>query len=835
MLRKALIVSWLAVVMLIAPASVSAAVPPLVRPLDRPYAIPNGLDGRHLAIYGSHGRYYNASDSLWMWQRARVHTTVEDLFTSAFVQPYLVPMLENAGAVVLQPRERDTATEEYILPADSARGTSDWVRVVEGHSEHHFYHKATQHRHDTLCYPAAVDKPGHYALYTRYCTHEGSITRAHYIVRHCGQETRLEVNQQMCSDLWVYLGTFAFGDQADENAILVTSEGREGEVVTSASFKIGGGMGSIERGGVTSGGPRWTEAARYWLEYAGYPDSIWSQCSDTNDYRDDLFAHPRWINYLASGSRRIPNKRGANVPLDAALAFHSDAGVTYTDSVIGSLIIYCNKSVSGSRTYPDGRSRELSGRLAEQVNRELLRDIRAEWDTAWTDRGVKNARYAEARHSEVPTILLELLSHQNFADMRYGLDPRFRRAVSRSIYKGILRYLRGEDAVVQPLPVHALRCELTGDSTCHLSWLATPDTLEPGALPTGYVVYQRQDEQDWDNGTYTTEAELRLTLEAGHRYDFRVTAVNDGGASLPSAIVSAGRPAAADAKRVLVLDGFTRLAAPDTYPTADSLFAGFRPDSYGVADGYDRSYIGSQYETDRRLEWLSDDAPGYGASHADYAYRLTRGNTHDMSVQHGRELLAAGYAYCSMQAEALTEADTALWQDYAAVDIALGLQRSEAGDSLSQAFPPTLRRALSCCQRPILLSGAYLSHEASRPDVQAFARMVLGYKPRAPHATASGEVTLLSTLPQATLHVQQTPDEQLLVAEQVDGILPADKAGRVLVRYADTGIAAAVAVQRVDTTAAQGAEKRLIYAFPLESSPEFSDIYIQSINWLTHE
>ena len=34
-------------------------------------------------------------------------------------------------------------------------------------------------------------------------------------------------------------------------------------------------------------------------------------------------------------------------------------------------------------------------------------------------------------------MLLELLSHQNFADMRYGSDPRFKFLVSRAIYKGI--------------------------------------------------------------------------------------------------------------------------------------------------------------------------------------------------------------------------------------------------------------------------------------------------------------------------------------------------------------------------------------------------------------
>ncbi len=40
-----------------------------------------------------------------------------------------------------------------------------------------------------------------------------------------------------------------------------------------------------------------------------------------------------------------------------------------------------------------------------------------------------------------PAVLLELLSHQNLADQKFGLDPRFRFQVSRSVYKGILKYL----------------------------------------------------------------------------------------------------------------------------------------------------------------------------------------------------------------------------------------------------------------------------------------------------------------------------------------------------------------------------------------------------------
>ena len=42
----------------------------------------------------------------------------------------------------------------------------------------------------------------------------------------------------------------------------------------------------------TSGYPRFTEAARYWLQWAGMPDSIYSKSAFHNDYQDDIYARP---------------------------------------------------------------------------------------------------------------------------------------------------------------------------------------------------------------------------------------------------------------------------------------------------------------------------------------------------------------------------------------------------------------------------------------------------------------------------------------------------------------------------------------------------------------
>ena len=56
-------------------------------------------------------------------QRPRLFCTTEDLFTQSFILPYVIPMLENAGANVYTPRERDTQKNEVIVDNDTRNGS----------------------------------------------------------------------------------------------------------------------------------------------------------------------------------------------------------------------------------------------------------------------------------------------------------------------------------------------------------------------------------------------------------------------------------------------------------------------------------------------------------------------------------------------------------------------------------------------------------------------------------------------------------------------------------------------------------------------------------------
>ena len=71
----------------------------------------------------------------------------------------------------------------------------------------------------------------------------------------------------------------------------------------------------------------------------------------------------------------------------------------------------------------------------------LQRDISAGFGIQWPRRSLWNRNYSETRLPAVPSMILELLSHQNFADLKLGHDPRFKFTVGRSVYKSVLKYL----------------------------------------------------------------------------------------------------------------------------------------------------------------------------------------------------------------------------------------------------------------------------------------------------------------------------------------------------------------------------------------------------------
>lgn len=826
--------------------------PPVTR-LGLPYKVTKGLQGRNIALWQSHGYYYEKSLDRWEWQRARIFQTVEDLYTQSYVIPYLVPMLENAGAYIFMPRERDINTNEFIADNSDRRhfrtegqtrpagkGFGPRKRYLQGENPFECGDAVTVSGSAT--WTADIPEDGQYAVYVSYRSLPQSTDEAIYSVSHLGGTTSFSVNQKIGGGTWIYLGTFPFAKDGHASVHLTRREGDKG-ALTADAVKFGGGYGSVARGGIpsVSGYPRWCEGARYWLQYAGYPEEVYSPNEKHDDYRDDFMSRGLWVDALTAGSSVNPGKPGKGVPVDLALGFHSDAGTFPNDSIIGTLAIHTVRS-EGSQRYPSGEDRITSRQLAHCVQTQIVEDIRAQWEPMWSRRSLWDRSYFEARTPPVPSMLLELLSHQNLADMRYGLDPGFRFTVSRAVYKGILKYLAGRYGtgyVVQPLPVKEFSATFTssGCGTVLLNWQPQTDELEPTAVPDGYIVYTRTDRGPWDEGRPCTGTSMKVNISKGRLYEFKVVAVNEGGAGFPSEILGAGVPKDhSSAGAVLVVNGFDRVAPPAHFATADTTMGGFlnRRDS-GVPYIRDISFTGEQYEFDRRKPWLDDDNPGFGASGYAYEDRVIAGNTFSYPAVHGRAIMAAGRPFCSCSRDAFGQARKS--GDFKVVDLILGKQvttplgRGAMGTHY-RCFPAPLREALSehaAGGGDIIVSGAYIATDiwdsvydgipvdsAYRAEAGEFAQKILGYKHLTNFTASSGDLYGRGVLSGVRASFAVTPGEDAYCTESPDG-LSAAKGAVTIMSYGGNNVPAAVLLRRKDGCTAA-------FGFPLETIGDEEDL-----------
>ena len=543
------------------------------------------------------------------------------------------------------------------------------------------------------------------------------------------------------------------------------------------------GIEQQERG--VSGMPQWTEGARYWLLSQGADSTLWN-LYEGDEYKDDMKCRAMWVNSLES-------------PADLCLAFHTDGLDSGDDStIIGTLAIYTAHDDDGKTTLRNGRDREKANRnLADWIQTQVTEDLQ-HIVPHWTRRQLKEANYCESRVPVVPSMILELLSHKNMADMKYGLNPKFRFAASRAVYKGILRYLNGPDASVQPLPVEQLSIGKDG----LLKWKAPIDTLEMSARPTYYMVYTQADNGEWDV-QQVTNTQVRLENKRGVRYSYYVVAGNEGGLSFPSPIISSYISEKEENPTILVVDGFDEVYGPDWF--ADSTFAGIVPGSYACEDGFSCAYIGEQWNYRRADTWTNDDNCGWGSCYRDHAGQLTIGNTHDYAVLHGRALQQMGLSYVSCTAE-MARLDSS----FAAVDYICGRNRMP----VKADYLPLLSEYLKQGGR-LLISTDHLS--ALDPK---WTKRNLHASYYAAQATRSGKVQLrYENAPKRPFTLLLSPNDTQLFTAHPEGLKPEE--GSVWATYLDMRVPAAVATP---TT--------LVFGFPLEATTDFDNLYRHSIEWL---
>ena len=851
----------------------SARGPVLIRKLDGITPV-KGLNESNLAIWHSHGYYFDMPLDRWEWQRARLFGTVEDISVMGYVLPYLTRMLENAGATVFLPRERDTQINEVIVDNDRSSGESEFVIHLSAQQQvkaqgflltdtiftgDNPFRKGTSVgiKEGTADYIADFPGKGYYAVYVSYSLSPENSSSVRYTVRHSGGSTGFIINQTVGGGTWIYLGTFHFnaGKNGSAGAVSVTA-GNVG-ITSLDAVRFGGGIGNvarrpsevitsnqwslIENAPATSlrepsdtishtwklsGKPRYLEAARYYLQYAGMPDTlVYSLNRNKNDYNDDYQSRGAWVNYLTgpvAGSSDEKEPAGLGLPIDLALAFHSDAGITPDDSIIGTLGIY--STAAGNGKFPDGTSRMASRDLTDMIQTQIVDDISVLFNPRWTRRGLWDRSYSESRTPKVPAMLLELLSHQNQGDQRYGLDPRFRFHVSRAVYKGMLRYVafsEGREYAVQPLPVTDLAVIPSEGRRVLLSWAPAIDPLEPSAQPTGYRIYTRTGDNGFDNGYDVTETSTVIELANYDTvYSFRVTAFNDGGESFESETVAVGLKRGSD-NTVLVVNGFDRISGPEWFDRGGMAGVAWWRDR-GVADHYEIVGTGDQYDYERNLPWSDDDDPGWGASHSDMEGKIFPGNTFDFAFIHGKAIMAAGYSFCSVSDEVFTRTDFDI-SPFKVADLIFGEEKTTAAlyDTTKKDFQIYTPEFISKIKEitgsgtSLFMSGSYVGtdlHNTGDTSVTVFAKDFLHFKYMTGHAVKEGRVYPTDiVLPwfSGSLEFNTQQTGEVYGAEAPDDIVPADKSSVTAFRYTSNNTSAGVIHS--------GKNRTLVLGFPFET------------------
>lgn len=858
-----------------------------ITPLDENRHYSKGLDGNIVAVWPSHGWYFEPYLNRWEWQRARLFHTVEDMYTHSYMIPFIMPMLENAGAYVWDARERDTHNFGVVVDHDGGHaqkgyhennGKKKWkngegkgfaynrseykdfenpfeegsYRMVEAESDRNKLAHAT--------WDVDMPEAGTFAIYVSYKSLPNSAHDATYTVNSLGGTQQFVVDQAMAGGVWVYLGSFQLAKGMNKAVVSLSNHSSDSKaVITADAIKVGGGKGNIVRRValptpeniaiaeknddlkylgkegidyqyVGSGDHPWFHlGARYFLQWSGFPHKVYSTSDGINDYVDDYRSRGEWVNWLAGGSDVLPGKPGLKVPVDVSFCLHTDAGTTKNDDIIGTLLIYCTtKNGKQFGKYENGTPRELSRQFANIVSTEVVNDIRAKYEPNWTRRGMWDKSYYEARVPEVPALLMELLSHQNYADMKYGLDPQFRFDVSRSIYKGIAKFIAKRDHreyVIQPLPVSAFAINKLSDNLYMLNWEPTPDPLCSNAEAKKYIVLEQVGNGGFKEIDVVDEPHYSAYVTDNEIHSYKIIAMNDGGRSFPSETLSLG-VAKHSKGTVMVVNNFTRISAPDWFDSGE--MAGFYDNKdHGVPYMEQINYLGAQFEFRRNLEWRDDDAPGFGACRSNYETQNIAGNTFNYPSIHGKAIIEAGYSFVSTSAMAVDKGDVDL-SSYCTVDMIMGKQKETptgrgAKPSRYKAFTTGLMNALTTYTRGggnVLMTGAYVGSdiwdkEKSLGNEKNFAQNVMGYTWVDGRATLRGEVYSVPSVLKMSdgmgnLHFYDTLNSDFYAVESPDAIKASDGKGATIVRYSENNIPAGIASSR-------NGYKTVVLGFPFET------------------
>ncbi|MCS7061587.1 MAG: N-acetylmuramoyl-L-alanine amidase [Anaerolineae bacterium] len=527
-----------------------------------------GLGGKTVYVSAGHGWVFHPSLG-WTTQRGVSNGIIEDHNNAEAVNQYLIAYLRQAGADVFPARDPALIEAEHIVNNDDGPAYSEsgawFTSALTGYLGTSYRYAVTVASITPTAvatWSAPIAASGWYPVYVWYVPAANRAPDVRYRVVHAGGQAEVVINQRVHGYTWRYVGTFYFraGEMAQVSVSNVSSVA--GRAVIADAVRLGGGRGSVMRGGVTSQKPRWEEAARYWTMVLGAPASVYdSRAGETwcgpvsPDACDDITARPRYADWEHIGTGD-----------DAVfVSWHSNAS---NGSARGTVSFVYNNDP----TPPYNDWTRVAGALELQaaVHNRVIEAIRNGWDASWYDYGRWQANLGEIRETRsLPAMLIEMAFHDNPLDAAQLREPRFAQLLARAVYQGIVNYFAQKDGVAPrylPEPPQQLAVRNVGNGALAVSWEAPPTFAfgTPTDPAQRYRLYTSSDGFAWDGGRDVAGLSAVLTGYAAVQVVYvRVTAVNAGGESFPTPVLAARVGSSA---RILIVHGFDSLDASMRLP-----------------------------------------------------------------------------------------------------------------------------------------------------------------------------------------------------------------------------------------------------------------------------
>ncbi|MCC7476408.1 MAG: fibronectin type III domain-containing protein [Pirellulales bacterium] len=541
------------------------------------------LTGKIVFVSPGHG-YQHASGS-WRAGRGETNDMVED-FGNYDQATYYVDYLFRAGATVVPMRPVGRQVNEVVLDNDlpEVTYTGSWSNSVGSRwydedygavadAVHYRFANASATETATATYTPNITAAGFYPVYA-WASAGSNRTSQVYKVNHTGGQTQVRVDHSQVGGGWVYLGTYHFdaGSSATAGSVTISNEGTAGKVVIADAIRFGNGMGDVldgpngagEPGGTISGKPREDEASLMWVIR-----SIGQGIDTTAFFDTDAASGDPNVSAPARMAEQMyqdTNTFGTGL----YIAIHSNA---FDGTARGAVGLISN---SGSSFVPTPNQSDLALFLGRQVNQDM-QAINGTFEYDWSTRTTHTytSSFGEINNDdftndvsvvEMDASLTEVAFHDNVQDAAIMCDPKGREQLARSTYQATLEYFDNYGGLISPASVPTapanvwVESNAAGQVTIH--WAAGPSNPSSvfGSAATGFRIYASTDGYGFDGGTLVAGGAATSATLTGYDpnmpYYFRVVAVNSGGESSPSEVVTA--LPSGGFKQVLIVSGFDR-------------------------------------------------------------------------------------------------------------------------------------------------------------------------------------------------------------------------------------------------------------------------------------